>query len=359
MAIPSTEQIASYVRRQNILAPTTEPQVTLLSQGFDSSLYQVTSTSAQGATTQAPLVVKYFVKDHADAARREAEGLRVCGAIGLAPTLVAFDDIGATVNGPLVIYQQPTGVSLGERMLTDEQVSGWTFLLLTLHHLAPEKVQQHASLSVGIDQWWERIQPLWREVKVAYTEPIYAPLLAALEQLHSLVQIHVQTNRDLWTNIPRRPCHGDPVPVNILSDMGRLIFVDWSGFGLGDCALEVGRAAALAALNEEITSEQYIRCITDYLAGTRDLKDPTLEERLQMFASVFPFGFTLFMLSFLARLQQNGPEASLVTDPAEYRGRGLMAVARSLTWIQDALGVEVAAPNDVLAPFGQITIART
>lgn len=353
MAAPGIDQITDYVRRQGLVAPNTAPQVTQLSQGFDSSLYEVVSADASE-----PLIVKYFTKDHTDATRREAEGLRVCGAVGLAPQLVAFDEIGATVGGPLVAYRQPVGVAIGERPLTDEQANGWMFLLLTLHHLAPEKVQQHSTLSPGIEQWWERIQPLWNEVRAAYTDPMYAPLMTALDKLRTLVDVHVRTNRDLWLNVPRRPCHGDPVPVNVISSDGRLILSDWGGFGLGDIALEIGRAVALAALNEEISSEQYIRLITEYLAGTRDLKDPTLEQRLQVYASVFPFGFTLFMLSLLARLQTDGPETTLVNDPAEYRGRGLMAIARSLTWIQDALGVEVATPNEVLAPFGQVTIAR-
>ncbi len=353
MAAPTSDQIASYIRRQNILGPGAEPEVTLLSQGFDSNLFLL-----RGGATAEPMIVKTFAKDQSDAARREAEGLRICGAVGLAPSLIAYDDIGATVQGPVLIYRQPGGAPIGERMLTDEQVNGWIFLLLTLHHLAPEKVQLQSTLSTGIEQWWERIQPLWQEVRIAYTEPMYAPLLSTLDALRNLVGVHVATNRDLWLNVPRRPCHGDPVPVNVIGEGSRLMLVDWSGFGLGDIALEVGRAAALAALNEEITSEQYIQGITNYLGGTRDLKDPSLEERLQIYASVFPFGFTLFMLSFLARLQNNGPETTLVNDPAEYRGRGLMAVARSLTWIQDALGVQVAAPNEVLAPFGQITIAR-
>jgi hypothetical protein len=354
MPAPEIGQIAEYVQRQGLVGTQGAPRVIQTNHGFDSSLYEV---SAPGEAET--LVVKYFAPDHADAARREAEGLRVAGAVGLAPTLVTFDEVGGTVGGPLVIYRQPKGgVPIGERPLTDEQVHGWTFLLLTLHHLAPDKVQQQSTMSPGIEQWWERIQPLWNEVRAAYTEPIYAPLLAALEKLRNLVEVHVRTNRDLWLNVPRRPCHGDPVPINVVSTEGRLVLVDWGSFGLGDIALEIGRAAALAALNEEVTSEQYIRLITDYLEGTKDLKDPTLEQRLQIYASVFPYGFTLFMLSFLARLQAEGPETTLVNDPAEYRGRGLMAVARSLTWIQDALGVEVAAPSDVLAPFGLTTIAR-
>lgn len=304
------------------------------------------------------LVVKWYSPDHADVARREVEGLRVCGAVGLAPALVAFDEVGATVGGPLVIFRHPSGQTLGERMLTDEQVSGWIFLMLTLHHLDPERVQQHSTLSPGLEQWWERIQPLWNEVRLAYSEPVYATLLAALESLRGLVEVHVRSNRDLWVNVPRRVCHGEPVPANLLASESRLLLLDWGAFGLGDVAMEIGRAAALAALNGEITSEQYIRFITEYLAGTRDLRDPTLEQRLQIYASVFPFSFTLFMLSFLARLQAEGPETTLVSDPAEYRGRGLMAVARSLTWIQDALGVQVAAPPDVLAPFGLVTLAR-
>jgi thiamine kinase-like enzyme len=237
-------------------------------------------------------------------------------------------------------------------------MSSWMFLLLTLHHLAPGKVQQQSTLSSSIEQWWERIQPLWNEVRAAYTDSMYTPLITTLDKLRGFVDVHVRTNRDLWLNVPRRPCHGDPIPVNLVDAQGRLLLTDWGNFGLGDIALEIGRAAALAALNEEVSSEQYIRLITDYLEGTRDLKDSTLEQRLQVYASVFPYGFTLFMLSFLARLQASGPETTLVADPAEYRGRGLMAIARSLTWIQDALGVEIASPPDVLAPFGQITMAQ-
>jgi hypothetical protein len=353
MPAPGTEQILDYVRRQGLVTANTTPTVQQTSHGFDSSIYEVTAPGE--AET---LIVKYYAPDHADTSRREAEGLRVCGAVGLAPTLVTYDEVGGTVGGPLVIYHLPKGVAIGERPLTDEQVNGWMFLLLTLHHLSPEKVQQQSTMSPGLEPWWERMQPLWNEVRAAYSEPLYAPLITGLEKLRSLVDVHVRTNRDLWQNVPRRPCHGDPVPINVFSDQGRLVLLDWGGFGLGDIALEIGRAAALAALNEEISSEQYIRMITDYLAGTRDLKDPTLEQRLQIYASVFPYGFTLFMLSFLARLQADGPETTLVNDPAEYRGRGLMAVARSLTWIQDALGVQVVSPPEALAPFGQITVAR-
>ncbi len=353
MPSPGIEQIANYVRRQGLVENTNDPKVTLASQGFDSSIFEIDDGTA-GET----LILKYYAPSHTDAARREAEGLRVCGAVGLAPTLVTFDDVGATVGGPLVIYRQPVGISLGERMLTDEQVSGWMFLLLTLHHLSPSRVQLQTTISPGLEQWWERIQPLWNEVRAAYTDPIYAPLIDALDKLRALVDTHVTTNRDLWLNVARRPCHGDPIPINLIDAQGRLILVDWGNFGVADVAMEIGRAAALAALNEEITSEQYVRMITDYLEGTRDLKDSTLEQRLQVYASVFPYGFTLFMLSFLARLQKDGPESTLVEDPAVYRGRGLMAIARSLTWIQDALGVQVAAPPDVLAPFGLTTIAQ-
>jgi len=353
MPSPGIAQITDYARRQGLITNGADIHVTQVSQGFDSSSFEAVDGSDDD-----PLIIKYYAPDHTDAARREAEALRVCGAVGLAPSLITFDEVGATVGGPIIAYHQPVGIPLGERMLTDDQVNGWTFLMLTLHHLSPGKVQQQSTISPGIEQWWERIQPLWNEVRAAYTEPLYAPLMDALEKLRTLVDVHVRTNRDLWINVPQRPCHGDPIPVNILDAHGQLLLVDWGGFGLGDIALEIGRAAALAALNEEITSEQYIRMITDYLDGTRDLKDPTLEQRLQVYASVFPYGFTLFMLSLLARLQKDGPETTLINDPAEYRGRGLMAIARSLTWIQDALGVEVAAPADVLAPFGLMTAAQ-
>ncbi len=354
MPTPGLEQILDYARRHG-LSSAPEAHITLLSRSFDSALYSI----AEAKDAADYVILKYFAPDQTDLARREAEGLRVCGAVGLAPELLSFDDIGATVGGPIVAYREPRARSLGDTRLTDDHVRQWSFLLLTLHHLSAAKVQHNSILSATLTQWWERLQPLWNETRAAYSDPAYAPLIEGLTQLRSYVDVHVQANKDLWVNVPRRPCHGDPIPVNLMDTGERLLLTDWGGFGLGDIAMEIARAAALAALNEEISSDQYVHLMNDYIAGASDLKDSTLEQRVHIYASVFPFGFTLFMLTFLARIQSDGPETTLVEDPAVYRGRGLMAVARSLVWIQDALGLQVVAPNEALAPFGQITIARS
>src|SRR5258707_8893200 len=96
----------------------------------------------------------------------------------------------------------------------------------------------------------------------------------------------VEVNRGLWQDLPRRPCHGNPVPAHVVRTSTGMQLIEWSGFGLGDPAMEVGRAAALAALSGELSAGQYVQFIADYLAGMRDTGDTTLEERVHVFASI-------------------------------------------------------------------------
>jgi hypothetical protein len=128
-----------------------------------------------------------------------------------------------------------------------------------------------------------------------------------------------------------------------VKDGVRLTLTEWGGFGLGDPAIEVARVAALAALADELSSAQYSHFIAAYLAGMRDLRDATLEERLRLFASVAPMGVTLAALAALAQPGAIQPRAR----------RGLLAqVARALIWSQEALGVQIGAPAALLAPLG-------
>lgn len=293
------------------------------------------------------LDIHIYPPSEREMARREEAGLRLGSAVGLAPALVFAGEVGGEQGMEpgawAIIAQEPHGEPLGQRPLSDTEVDGWLFLLLTLHHLRPAMASQPSSMSADLSAWWARIQPAWETCRTAYGAPTFAPLLRALSQLHAITQVRIETNRALWEGVTRRPCHGNPAPGRLVNAGGRLTLMEWSGFGLGDPAIEVARVGALAALSGELSSQQYVRFVAAYLDGMRDLRDTTLEERLRIFASVAPMGFTLTALATLAQ-----PGAI----PATAR-RGIIAqLIRSLTWSEDTLGVEIGEPAALLAPLG-------
>jgi hypothetical protein len=164
----------------------------------------------------------------------------------------------------------------------------------------------------------------------------------ALSQLQAIAGARIEANRALWSDLTRRPCHGNPLPINLVRSGSTLLLVEWDGFGLGDPAMEVGRAVALATLTGELTPEQYERFIADYLAGTRDLRDTTLEERLRVFASVLPLGFCVSLLGLLVR-----PDAPTGGE----RKRYVEQVARALRWIHENLSVDIGNVSTLIAPL--------
>ncbi len=302
---------------------------------------------AQGA--DGSLDIHVYPSSEREVARREEAGLRLGGAVGLAPALVAAGAVGAEVERAaglepgawVIIAQQPRGEPLGQRPLSDPEADGWLFLLLTLHHLRPEMTSQSSSMSADLSAWWARIQPGWEAGRAQYGAPPYAPLMRALGQLHAITQVRIETNRALWAEVTRRPCHGNPAPGRLVKEDTRLTLTKWSGFGLGDPAIEVARVAALAALAGELTRAQYAHFVAAYLDGMRDLRDATLEQRLRIFASVAPMGFTLTALAALAQP---------ATPPAMRRSL-IEQISRALAWSQESLGVEIDAPAALLAPL--------
>ncbi len=292
-------------------------------------------TSAAGVCT-----VKWYEPSTADTARREVAGLRLGGEIGLAPALLLADDATAPLGGSLLAFEEPDGKSLAGGRLSAEDAQSWLFLLLTLHHLPTARVEVLSSMSADAASWWQRTQPAWERCRNAYRDARYAPLLDALARLHAIVGVHIQAHEVLWLRAIRRPCHGNPVPAHVVRTARGLVLTEWSGFGQGDPAMEVGRVGALSALSGELSAEQYVRFVTDYLAGMRDTRDETLEERLRVFASILPLGFCFVVLDHLAQ----GPARA--EDAAHIR-----QVERALVWIQDTLGVNVGAAAELLAPL--------
>lgn len=290
------------------------------------------------ATTQL-LLVRYPVTA-LERVRREVAGLRLAGEVGLAPQLKMVDETGKALGGPVVIYTAPGGRPPGN-VLSDDDVKWWLFLLLTLHHLPPERVEVVSSMSPDLVTWWKRTQSLWVACQAAYAAPVYRPLLDSLRRMAAVVSVHIDVQREQWRGVTRRPCHGNPVPANLARDGARMMLMEWDGFGLGDPALEMGRAAVLATLAGSLTKEQYTRLLPDYLAGIRDVGDETMAARLRLVTDVMPMGFCLTILNLLAKEQLSARERAYQLD----------AVARALLWMQRTLGLNEDDPATLLAPL--------
>ena len=300
----------------------------------DDERYRVSTASTQ-------MLLVRFSPAARDRMRREVAGLRLASEVGLGPELLMVDETGKALGGPVVVYAAPRGRSPGGGPLTTDDIKWWLFLLLSLHHLPPERVEVVSSMSPDAATWWQRAQVSWVACQSAYAAPVYRPLIESLKRTATVVSVHVQAQRDAWRNVTRRPCHGNPVPATLFRDGARMTLVEWDAFGLGDPALEVGRAAVLATLAGSLTKDQYTRFLPDYLAGMRDLGDATLEARLRLVADIMPMGFCLTVLNLLAKEQLSLAE----------RDRQLDAVARAMLWMQRSLGLKEDDPANLLAPL--------
>ena len=331
----SEAQVTEYLR-QHPLPDMSEPiSVKRELADFPGQRFRVSAGSVR-------CILKAYEPAAIESARREAAGLTLAGNMGLSPALLRDDETGAALGGPILIAEAPDGEPLGTAHMSDENVQGWLFLLLTLHHLPADVANFPSSMSPDATAWWRRTQSSWEACKSLYTAGRYRPLMEVLTKLHAIVGARIEARRDLWNNVPRHLCHGNPVPASLFNTGSRLMLTEWEGFGQGDVAMEFARAAGLAALSGDLDPQQYVRFISDYLNGMRDLRDATLESRIQVFASVLPMGFCFVMMTVLAEDKQ---------ATADERDAQIAQIERALTWIHDTLGVELGDTELLLAPL--------
>src|SRR5579872_1631971 len=215
------QQLADYLSRRSLPGFGPSSRIQPLAADGDAACWRVRSDGSSALVKLYPPV--------SERAAREIAGLRLGGTLSLAPALLLADEDGKGLGGPVVAYEEPDGTSLGERRLSAEDVHGWLFLLLTLHHLPTGLPSLPSSMSPDITIWWQRNQPAWEACRASYADAHHRPLLDALTRLHAIVGARVEARRELWQGIARRPCHGNPVPAHVLRTGGRLILVEWNG----------------------------------------------------------------------------------------------------------------------------------
>jgi hypothetical protein len=331
----SEAEVATYLRTHPLPGAATPTGIRELAADFPGQRFRLTAT--EGAS----FILKRYEPAAGEAARREAAGLRLAGGMGLGPALALADDSGAALGGPVVVSEAPAGARVDGGPLAPGDVQGWLLLLLTLHHLPPSAATLPSSMSADAAAWWQRTQPAWQTVQTLYADPRCRPLVRALASLHAIVGARIEVHRGLWEGLSRRPCHGNPVPANLLRVGGRLMLVEWDGFGQGDPAMETARAAILSTLTGELDAALEERLLSEYAAGMRDLRDAGLEERLRVFASVVPLGFCFTVLGLLAQDR---------TAARGEREERIAQVGRALTRLRETLGVDIGNPTDLLAP---------
>lgn len=331
----SEAEVAAYLRGHPLPGAAAPTGIRELAADFPGQRFRL--STAAGAS----FMLKRYEPAAGEAARREAAGLRLAGGMGLGPALALADDSGAALGGPVVVAEAPAGARVDGDALTPDDTQGWLLLLLTLHHLPPSAATLPSSMSADAAAWWQRTQPVWQSVQTLYADPRCRPLTRALASLHAIVGARIEVHRGLWEGLLRRPCHGNPVPANLLRVGGRLMLVEWDGFGQGDPAMETARAAILSTLTGELDAALYERLLAEYAAGMRDLRDAGLEERLRVFASVVPLGFCFTILNLLAQDR---------TAARGEREERIAQVGRALSRLRETLGVDIGSPAELLAP---------
>jgi hypothetical protein len=334
MSIPGASDVLTYLRRHSKLDIADPIQLRLDSS--DAIVNRYTIAASGGA-----IVCKAYTTTGAERVRREIAGMRLVDEINLAPELLLAEREGGPLGGGVVVYRAPAGATWEGRRLSDEEVERWLFLLLTLHHLSIHGATIVSALSKDPTAWWRRTQPAWEACLAAYTARATQPLVRALTRLHAIVGARVQARRDLWAAVPRRQCHGDPIPAHVVRERERTLLIEWAGFGLADPAMEIGRAATLARLMGEITEAQHARFLREYRDGVNDLNDATLGERLEIFVSILPLGFAFHELRRLAEMEMRANE----------RAHALQRVTVALTILERDLGATVGDPDALLDPL--------
>jgi hypothetical protein len=334
MSIPGASEVLTYLRRQPTLG-VAEP-IHLRLDSSDAIGNRYTIAASGGA-----IVFKAYTSIGAERARREITGMQLVDEINLAPELLLAEREGGPLGGGVVVYRAPAGATWEGQRLSDDEAERWLFLLLTLHHLSLHGVSVISALSKDPSAWWKRAQPAWEACLAAYTARATQPLMRALAQLHAIVGARIQARRDLWGAVPRRLCHGDPIPAHVVRERERMLLTEWEGFGLGDPAMEIGRAATLAWLSGELTEAQHARFLREYREGAADLGDPTLGERLEIFTSILPLGFAFHELRRLAETEL----------PMNERALTLQRVALALTLLERDLGAAIGDPLALLDPL--------
>jgi thiamine kinase-like enzyme len=332
MGAPSEQRILEYLRSLN--SPQLAGDLYIWRERANASAARIGV-----ATDQSRMLLKLYSPETTEEALREIAGLRLGGGIRLAPTLILADEQRGLLGVPAVLLEYTSNETLEGVALDEGQLEQWLFLLIMLHHLPPKQVSNPSSMSADPLVWWQRNGAAWSVCQQHYAGPAYARMLDALTKLRVIVEVHLNAHRDLWSAIARRPCHGNPTPGHLVRSDGRLILADWGGFGLGDPAMEIARAATLAALAGELNAERYARLQSQYIEGVRDLQDETLSKRAEVFTSALPLGFAITALSLLS--EQRGEE----------RTRGIAQITRALQWVQNALGVRIGEPPDLLRPL--------
>jgi hypothetical protein len=334
MSVPGASDVLAYLRHHSRLEIAAPVQVRLDSSDATCNRYTI---AASGSAT----VFTAYTTMGAERARREIAGMRLVDEINLAPELLLAEREGGPLGGGVVAYRAPAGATWEGRRLSDEEAGRWLFLLLTLHHLSLHGASVVSALSKDPATWWKRTQPAWEACLAAYTARATQPLMRALSQLHAIVGARIQARRDLWSAIPRRLCHGNPIPAHVVRERERTLLIEWDGFGLADPAMEIGRAATLARLTGELTEAQRARFLREYCDGVADLNDAALGERMEIFTSILPLGFVFHELQGLAEREARTNE----------RANALQRVAVALTLLERDLGAAVGDPDALLDPL--------
>ena len=294
------------------------------------------------ATDHGRFLLKLYHPEAAEEATREIAGLRLAGGIRLASGAGrrSMSSVGCWAV-PALLIEYYGSRDAGRRHTQRRRSEA---VALSAADAAPFAARSgRASLSsMSTDPlvWWQRGEAAWTACQQLYAGPRYARLLDALSKLRVIAEVHLNAHRELWSDLARRPCHGNPTPGHLVRSDGRL---DPRRVGRirprrpGNGDRPRGDAGRARRRDERERSTRACRRSTSRgcaISATRRCRSAlTSSPRRCRWASPSPRCTLLG--------EQRGDE----------RKRSIAQITRALQWVQNALGVRVGDPVDLLRPL--------
>ncbi len=200
--------------------------------GSDNLLWRIDAGGADA-------VVKLFLDAGQARGRRQFDGQRLFAPLGLAPEPLWFDRYPDGLARQVLVYRWVAGEAIDA---TDEgALAQMAENAARIHNSDAGDVRRFCPRPVNLDYFWRVLAGGIAPVRQWCDALECLALASSIQMLGEQAAALVAEALPLWQAAPPTPVHGDLSLANSLYAGGRIVFVDWEMFGLGDPALEIAR----------------------------------------------------------------------------------------------------------------------
>lgn len=282
MTIDLTAQIHQYLTNApSSLFTQQEVEIVAHWQGDSNLLWRVNSGREDA-------VVKQFLDAGQARSRRQYDGHQHFSPLGLAPQPLWADRYPHGLSRQLIVYRW----SNGEQLAAEDtgELWSWAEAVATLHTAPTDDLHRFSPHPLNLDTYWRIEQGSIHQIE-NWLRKSDLPLAATFQQLATAAEALVHQSLPMWERALPTSVHGDLSHEHTLIERGRILFLDWEMFGLGDPALDVARL--LQREGQRLTEEQRHLWLESYL---QRMDQPELAQRLNIYQQLLEFHNVVYLL---------------------------------------------------------------